>query len=109
MRAQLAELCDAVQLKGGVEWSCYPPRELCENLIARGNWPFPPIENVVEAPVHYVALNSSSPVARYRFLDTPPGLEPLTKQGEPNHLAMDLSHRGASVRRRMKVCTEGQR
>ena len=52
LRARLAEISNTTRTgKKGEVRDCFPPVPMIENILALGDWPFPPVRNIVEAPV----------------------------------------------------------
>jgi len=52
LRARLAEISNTTRSgKKGEVRDCFPPVPVIENILALGDWPFPPVRNIVEAPV----------------------------------------------------------
>jgi len=100
LRARLAFVSDSVRcLAGsGAEVNCSPRRDVIQNILALGEWPFPALQGIVEAPVlrpDGTILTTPGYDAKTRLVYAPaPGLYVPEIPSEPNKLdvaaALDL-------------------
>jgi len=52
LRARLVEISDIFRInKGGEIQDRFPPREITQNILALGKWPFPALHSIVEVPI----------------------------------------------------------
>jgi hypothetical protein len=51
LRSRLASVTDAMAIGRGGPVNCFPHKDVVKNILALGEWPFPALQGIVEAPV----------------------------------------------------------
>lgn len=69
LRARLTRVANFYADNGEFYTDTFPPRTVCENILARGTWDFPPLDGIIQTPI--VREDGT-------ILDTP-GYDPLTR------------------------------
>ena len=69
LRSRLASVTDAMTMGRSGPVNCFPHKDVVKNILALGEWPFPALQGIVEAP----ALRADGTVL------TEPGYDPTTR------------------------------